>query len=213
MRSLGEHAPEPTQARVPEAAPPRAAAPDRLLSLQRAAGNRAVGTVVARSPQAKPKRKPKPAPKDPQGLAERRISHIVLSGLTPIEVVSWSWQRGAIGGSGGAQGSVRELQVTTRTGAHSGTVMNAITEGREFARAELVVYGPRVADSGPAQPRDGDELSERAWRQRRGARGELGLDAQDVRCRCGPRPPKARIGFTRGRCGRRCLCRVACSNA
>ena len=182
MRSLGEHAPEPTKARVPAAAPPRAASPDRLLSLQRAAGNRAVGTVVARSPQAKPKPKPKPAPKDPQGLAERRISHIVLSGLAPIEVVSWSWQGGAIGGSAEGVSSVRELQITTRTGAHSSTLLNAIAEGREFAQAELVVYGPQGGGFRVLLSR----VMVTSYQNAPGESGEapvenLGLNAQDVK--------------------------------
>ena len=168
----------------------RATSLDRLLTLQRAAGNRAVATVVARSPRAKPKPKPKPAPKGPQGLAERRISHIVLSGLAPIEVVSWSWQGGAIGGPAGAEGSVRELQITTRTGDHSSTLMSAITEGREFAQAELVVYGPQGGGFRVMLSR----VMVTSYQNAPGASGEaplenLGLSAQDVKVSMEPSAP------------------------
>jgi hypothetical protein len=61
----------------PREAAPRAACANRLLALQRTAGNRAVGAYLARAPKAKAK--PKPAPRNE--LAERRISHMVVTGL------------------------------------------------------------------------------------------------------------------------------------
>jgi hypothetical protein len=130
MALAGEHAPAETARPGEVPAPPSRPAPtERVLALQRAAGNRAVGTLLARAPKAKPK----PAPKEPESLAERRVSHIVLEGMAPIEAEGWSWA--------GASANNRDLQVTVRQGAHSSELMRAVTEGREFPHAELNWYG------------------------------------------------------------------------
>jgi hypothetical protein len=116
---------------------PGATPAERLLALQHAAGNRAVGALLARAPKTKRKGPPKPAPPDPHSFAARRISHIVLPGVGEIEILSWSW-----GGPRKVEGAnaASELSIMSPHGEHSSALMLAVADGTRFEEATLHYY-------------------------------------------------------------------------
>jgi type VI protein secretion system component Hcp len=101
-----------------------------VLNLQQAAGNRAVGAILARQPGTKE------APKE----QEQRTSHVVVPDIGRIELVSFQWgmHKGRDRGDGPA---FDELSLTTTSGKHSTALMQAAAKGTTFKEVEIVHYG------------------------------------------------------------------------
>jgi hypothetical protein len=109
---------------------------DRVLELQKTAGNRAVGAAIARwglpwlpmtaAPQW---------PKEPQ---------VIFDG-TVLPLSSWSWSDGSAGAGAGSTGpgkaQLNEVQVSTTMGTHSAELMLRTAEGRHFKTVMIVVPG------------------------------------------------------------------------
>jgi hypothetical protein len=109
-----------------------AAPADRVLDLQKAAGNRAVGAAIARwgfpgFPQAAA---PK-WPEEPQVIMDGRV----------IPMSSFSWQD-AHGGTGTAAGKARsdgDVSISTTLGDHSADLALRAAEGRPFKKVIIVM--------------------------------------------------------------------------
>ena len=108
---------------------------DRVLELQKTAGNRAVGAAVARwgfpgipltaAPQW---------PKEPQVIADGLV----------LPLSSWSWSShgpGTGGGTAKPQEGSGEISLSTKTGMHSSDLMLRAVEGRSFKTVVIVVPG------------------------------------------------------------------------
>jgi type VI secretion system (T6SS) effector Hcp len=100
-----------------------------VLNLQQAAGNRAVGAILARQPGTTE------APKE----QEQRTSHVLVPDLGRIELVSFQWgeQRGR---GRDEEPRLSELSLTTTTGKHSTALMQAAVKGTTFKEVEIVHY-------------------------------------------------------------------------
>jgi type VI protein secretion system component Hcp len=114
----------------PQAVPPVA---ERLLALQRSAGNRAVGAVLARAPDTKEK------PKAPAATGYAAT----LPGIGTIELQSLSFgsDRTSPGGGGGGDRdqSPREMTFSSKVGEHSTKLQQALGDGRAM---DVVVTMP-----------------------------------------------------------------------
>jgi len=101
-----------------------------VLALQQAAGNRAVGAILARQPGTKEAAKEQ----------ERRTSHVLVPDIGRIELLSFQWgmHKGRDRGEGP---SFDELSLTTTSGKHSTALMQAAAKGTTFKEVELVHYG------------------------------------------------------------------------
>jgi hypothetical protein len=110
---------------------------ERVLELQKSAGNRAVGAAIARwglpwlpmaaAPQW---------PKEPQ---------VIFDG-TVLPPSSWSWSDGSAGAGAGTstgpgKAQLNEVQVSTTMGTHSADLMLRTAEGRHFKTVVIVVPG------------------------------------------------------------------------
>ena len=115
---------------------------DDVLALQRAAGNRAVGALLARQPHttATPG---KPAPKE----AAQGASYVLMPGIGTVPLVAFSWGGRETHNAGPGRTDVRDIHITSRVGPHSAMLQAAITEGRHFKLAELV-HHPGPAGTG-----------------------------------------------------------------
>jgi hypothetical protein len=104
-----------------------------VLNLQQAAGNRAVGAILARQPGTK-----EAAPKEQE--QEKRTSHVLVPDLGRLELVSFQW--GEHRGRGrDEEPRLSELSLTTTTGKHSTALMQAAVKGTTFKEVEIVHYG------------------------------------------------------------------------
>ncbi len=126
--------------RRPDEQPLEPAPADKVLALQRSAGNQAVSAFLARSPDdAKTKEKPKTE------TAEASGARATLSGIGTIALLSVSFGRvgSPVGGSGGGregQPNPRELILASRVGEHSAKLLKALIDGRPMA-VEVIVPG------------------------------------------------------------------------
>jgi Type VI secretion system effector, Hcp len=100
-----------------------------VLNLQQAAGNRAVGAILARQPGTKEAEKEQ----------EQRTSHVLIPDLGKIELVSFQWgeQRGR---GRDEEPMLSELSLTTAVGKHSNALMKAAVKGTTFKELEIVHY-------------------------------------------------------------------------
>src|SRR3954467_580398 len=115
----------------PHVVPPAA---ERLLALQRSAGNRAVGAALARAPDTKEK------PQAPAGTGYTAT----LPGIGTIELQSLSLTSrqppgGGTGGIGG-ENSPREMMLTSKVGEHSSKLQQALADGHAMD-VEVVMSG------------------------------------------------------------------------
>ena len=136
-----EQAREPAQENVLEKERPKereATAADRVLDLQKTAGNRAVGAALSRwglpwfpataAPQW---------PKEPQ---------VIVDGVV-IRLESWSWSDGQSGvGAGGSstapgQAQFNDVHIMTTLGDHSPDLLQATAQGRHFKTVVIVMPG------------------------------------------------------------------------
>lgn len=119
-------------------APAQPALVQRVLALQRSAGNHAVGALIAR--ETKEREAPAAA-----GLAS-------LKGMDPIPIESASMLDGppVAGGGGAAKRKAEEVRVLSRAGEHSAKLMEANAQGKRFETAEIEVRGLRIALRGAA---------------------------------------------------------------
>ena len=105
--------------------PPRRPAAERVLALQRSAGNRAVSDLLARSP----------AVKDAEKSAGASGLSVTLSGIGTIPLLSVGFGASSRGGGDGGAGSgkppaVREVVLSSKVGEHSTKLMRASVEGQ-----------------------------------------------------------------------------------
>ena len=136
-----EQAREPAQENVLEKERPKekeATAADRVLDLQKTAGNRAVGAALSRwglpwlplaaAPQW---------PKEPQ---------VIMDGVV-IPLASWSLSEGqtgsGVGGTSSGQRSehLNDAHVLTKLGDHSSDLARATAQGKHFKTVLIVVPG------------------------------------------------------------------------
>jgi Type VI secretion system effector, Hcp len=106
---------------------PRRRPRNGVLALQQAAGNRAVGAILARQPGTKEEQ-------------EQRTSHVLLPNIGRLELVSFQWglHKGREGGEGHAYD---DINVTTAFGKHSTALLLAATNGTTFKELQIVHYG------------------------------------------------------------------------
>ena len=124
----------------PQPVATRATPEDRVLDLQKAAGNRATGAALARWGMASFPLGAMPRwPKEPEAVFDGDL-------VVPLTSYSTSASRA---GSSGASGSAepREsaggtMEITTRVGDHTPRLVRAAASGEHFATLELVVPGP-----------------------------------------------------------------------
>jgi len=119
-----------------EARPERPPTPaEAILSLQRSAGNRAVGALLARAPEEGASAEPEAASKD----AGARCT---ISGVAPMELASYSvgpeFDR-APGGAGGPPPPLL-ISATTKQGKHTPGLMQAVANATRHT-VELVDRG------------------------------------------------------------------------
>jgi type VI protein secretion system component Hcp len=100
-----------------------------VLNLQQAAGNRAVGAILARQPGTKE------APKE----QEQRTSHVLVPDIGRIELVSFQWGMHREYDRDEAP-RFSELSLTTTAGKHSTALMQAAAKGTTFKEVEIVHY-------------------------------------------------------------------------
>ena len=104
--------------------PPRRPAAERVLALQRSAGNRAVSDLLARSPDVKEAEKS-------AGAAGPRAT---LPGIGTIPLLSVSFGvhsgRGGPGSGSGKPPAVREVGLSSKVGEHSAKLMKATVDGQ-----------------------------------------------------------------------------------
>ncbi len=115
----------------------REAAPaDRVLELQKTAGNRATNAAISRwgfpwFPAAAAAQ----WPKEPQVIADGLV----------IPLTSWSWSEGSsgVGGSSGRDGKaqLKDVHVVTPMGKTSADIALRVTSGRPFDKLVIVVPG------------------------------------------------------------------------
>jgi hypothetical protein len=110
---------------------------ERVLALQRSAGNRAVSALLARD-GAKPADKAKP---EPAAVTGARVS---LPGIGTIPLLSVSLGAtpggGAIG-RGEAERQAREVFVSSKVGEHSAGLMRATLDGKPMAVEVIIPSG------------------------------------------------------------------------
>lgn len=111
-----------------------------VLALQQAAGNRAVGEILARQPGVTA-----PAKADESAKTGARTSHVVVPGIGTIELESFNWGQGPAHGGGPGQASFTDINLTTKHGKHSAELQLAVAEGRYFKQIEIVHYSPSGA--------------------------------------------------------------------
>ena len=108
---------------------------DRVLELQKTAGNRAVGAAIARwGFPGMPMTAAPQWPKEPQVIADGLV----------LPLSSWSWADHAPGigaGTGKPQEGAGEISLSTKTGLHSSDLMLRTAEGRSFKTLVIVVPG------------------------------------------------------------------------
>lgn len=118
--------------------PPRRPAAERVLALQRSAGNRAVSDLLARSPDAKEAEKS-------AGAAGLRAT---LPGIGTIPLLSVSFGassgRGGSGSGSGSPPAVREVGLSSKAGEHSAKLLKASFDGRPMD-VEIVLPGQEGA--------------------------------------------------------------------
>ena len=107
---------------------------DRVLELQKTAGNRAVGAAIARwgLPWIPTTAAPQ-WPQEPQVIADGTV----------LPLTSWSWADHAPG-TGGGTGKPQEggdISISTKTGKHSADLLLRTAEGRAFKTVVIVVPG------------------------------------------------------------------------
>ena len=117
----------------PDAASPRAPELEALLSLQRSAGNRAVGALLARAPDAKTPEKKKSAG-----------AKVTVAGIGVIPLLSFSWDTmhsgsGSVGTTKRGQPS-GDVVLTSPEGAHTPKLMQLASHGARVD-AEIVTRG------------------------------------------------------------------------
>ena len=108
---------------------------DRVLELQKTAGNRAVGAAIARwGLPGMPMTAAPQWPKEPQVIADGLV----------LPLSSWSWSSHAPGtgaGTGQPHEGSGEISLSTKTGTHSSDLMLRTAEGRSFKTVVIVVPG------------------------------------------------------------------------
>ena len=130
---------EPAQESVLEKERPKereATAADRVLDLQKTAGNRATTEAIARwglpwLPMAA-------APQWP------KESQVIIDGVAlPLE--SWSWSEGSTGTGGSATGpnlsQLNDVHISVRSGEHSADLMLKTAQGQQIKTVFIVVPG------------------------------------------------------------------------
>jgi hypothetical protein len=136
-----EEAREPSPENVLEKERPRerereATPADRVLDLQKTAGNRAVGATLSRwglpwFPQtAAPQ-----WPKEPQ---------VIVDGVViPLQSWSWSEDRGGTGAgsTGGERTQLNDVHVMTKMGDHSSDLMLKVAQGHRIKTVLIVIPG------------------------------------------------------------------------
>src|SRR5688572_8165504 len=116
---------------------PRRPVAERVLALQRSAGNRAVSDLLARSPDAKEAEKGAAA-----GL------RVTLPGIGTIPLLSVSFGassgRGGPGSGSGKAPAVREIGLSSKVGEHSSKLLKASLDGQPMD-AEIILPGQEGA--------------------------------------------------------------------
>jgi hypothetical protein len=130
---------EPAQEQVEEKERPRereATPADRVLDLQKTAGNRAVGAAIDRWGLAW-----LPMAAAPQWPKEAQV----IADGTVIPISSWSWadhSPGVGAGTGAGKPDVgREISISTAAGSHSADLALRTADGRPFKTVIIVVPG------------------------------------------------------------------------
>jgi hypothetical protein len=107
---------------------------DRVLELQKTAGNRAVGAAIARwGFPGTPTTAAPQWPKEPQVIADGLV--------LPLKAWSWVDRRPGTGGGSGRAQPAGEMSLSTTTGAHSSDLLLRTAEGRAFKTVVIVVPG------------------------------------------------------------------------
>jgi hypothetical protein len=119
----------------PVAPLPAVTSAERVLSLQRAAGNRAVATLLARSPVTEDKAE--------QERLEKAAIVITLEGLGSLELQSVSWAPNNVKTT---KTSPRELSLTSETCALTQKIFMAVARGEKFNSATISMR--KAADGG-----------------------------------------------------------------
>jgi hypothetical protein len=131
--------PEELDRRRTDDAPAESGTADRVLALQRSAGNQAVSAFLARSPDAKPKEDEK---------TEAAGARVTLPDIGTIPLLSVSFNAGSpvTGGSGRRERDREkekaggEIAFTSRAGEHSSKLSRAMLAGKGMA-VELIMPG------------------------------------------------------------------------
>jgi type VI secretion system secreted protein Hcp len=109
---------------------PRRGPRNGVLALQRSAGNRAVGAILARQPGAVEEAKD-----------ERTRTSLVMPRIGTIDLESFTWGRQTPPQGGGpGKASFTEIQVTSKVGEHSPELQRATADGRYFKQVEIFHY-------------------------------------------------------------------------
>ena len=117
-----------------EPAPPRRPpAAERLLELQRSAGNRAVGEYLAREPE----------PADAKEETKATGPRVTLPGIGTIPLLSVGFPPGEGGVGDGKSPGPRELIMSSAVGKHSSQLSKAMLDGRTMD-VEVVLAGGRT---------------------------------------------------------------------
>jgi hypothetical protein len=113
---------------------------ERLLALQRSAGNQAVSALLARSPDTA-------APTDDQG-AKVSGPRATLTGIGTIALLSVSLDpsraKGTTPGRGGSDNAPKDIVITSRLGPHSPKLSKAALDGKAMD-VEIVMPGGKSA--------------------------------------------------------------------
>jgi hypothetical protein len=130
-RSPGERRRDGLDRRKAGESPRRPPAADRVLALQRSAGNRAVSALLARSPD------------DTKAKDDEKGARATLSGIGTIPLLSVSFDvnrtPGGRGGEGGAP-PPREIVFFSKIGEHSAKLTQAVIDGRPM-EVEVILPG------------------------------------------------------------------------
>jgi hypothetical protein len=125
-QSLGKPERDERERRAPAAEPAPA---ERLLAFQRSAGNRAVGALLARSPN--------PAAPGDSKATETSGPHATLPGIGTIALLSVSLDADRASGRT-AKELGNEIAVTSRQGPHSSLLSKAVLDGKPM-HVEIVL--------------------------------------------------------------------------
>ena len=111
--------PEEERERRERGEPRRRPPAERVLALQRSAGNRAVSELLARAPEGT----------DTKEDAKATGPRATLPGIGTIPLLSWSFSSRSRQGGGSGKSDVREMQFSSKVGKHSPALFKAAIDG------------------------------------------------------------------------------------